>query len=190
MITTTSVNVCKDVGHIVLCIESSLNVHIFYTSHTKGVLRMGTDASNRDNDAAQTLVSLHTPSYARHGHPYLQGKCKCRVHLQSPETISQSRNFLFSFSPNSVTRMDGRAWVSRSLRRSSKVLLMSIRPPVPTIMAPPALRYVSQNYSYLLDATYESSGSGSLSSMVMATSWLMFFLYSVWASSMAFLVRS
>lgn len=70
--------------------------------------------------------------------------------------------------------MVGRASVSSSLSRSSKVLLMSILPPVPTTMAPPA----------------DSAGRGSLSSMVMVTSLLRLDLYSVWASSAAFLAMS
>jgi hypothetical protein len=94
--------------------------------------------------AKSSKCNLHTP-YARER--LLSHRRRDGLSLMLPRSklgpTSQSWNFLFSFSPNSVTLMDGRACDSRSLRRSSKVLLMSILPPVPTIMAPPALLFVS-----------------------------------------------
>lgn len=54
-------------------------------------------------------------------------------------SASQSWNLRFWLSPNNVTLIEGKASVSSSRNLSSKVLLISILPPVPTMNTPPAL---------------------------------------------------
>lgn len=59
----------------------------------------------------------------------------------------QSWNLRFSFFPNRLVLTIGRASVSKSFSRSSRVLLISTFPPVPTTDTPPELENVSGNDS-------------------------------------------
>ncbi len=65
--------------------------------------------------------------------------------------IDQSWNFLFSFSPNSEARTTGKASVSQSFSRSSRVLLSVILPVPLMITTPPSLLRGDLSVCYLYD---------------------------------------